>query len=450
LVQAANATPLLPLGAPPPISQLPDDGEEFRLAPPARRGPPNIRPVQLAPALVTRRATAVAPVGGEPSSDAAAPALLDSFHSGTAKLPSLFPQFGPHQSGHHPRRFYLLFVLTLLPLAIHLVYERDDLRERLTQTVQHHPEIGRQLGKGTEADELSPDALLDLLPEHRVEGAYLPRDTWAHWFFGGLALVCALGVVGLLFDRREAKLWHLPAASLFTSTFGIAFLWAIQFLAVLAPSVKVFAFRLSRLLAVLVLLLWLILWMYQLSLDPAEPFPLSLLGFTLGVALCEETVKSLPVWINLRSRSPVRSWQAACIWGLCSGIGYGIAEAIQYSAAYYNGYEPGSIYAVRFISCVALHAIWGGIVSISLFSQAELASPGWEFSDWFARCALVYFPAMFLHGLYDTCLTHDLPGAALATAVASFGVFAGLIEYSYRRYRFQTLAENARQRAAEG
>jgi hypothetical protein len=45
------------------------------------------------------------------------------------------------------------------------------------------------------------------------------------------------------------------------------------------------------------------------------------------------------------------------LWGMASGIGFGIAEGIMYSGRYYNGVAGADIHYVRFLSCVALHAI---------------------------------------------------------------------------------------------
>ena len=51
---------------------------------------------------------------------------------------------------------------------------------------------------------------------------------------------------------------------------------------------------------------------------------------------------------------------------LASGIGFGVSEGIMYSTRYYNGIVGVDLYFVRFISCVALHAIWTASVAISL------------------------------------------------------------------------------------
>ena len=48
------------------------------------------------------------------------------------------------------------------------------------------------------------------------------------------------------------------------------------------------------------------------------------------------------------------------------------AEGIMYSSRYYNGFASPGIYFVRFISCVALHALWTGSVGISVHRRQEM------------------------------------------------------------------------------
>ena len=50
-------------------------------------------------------------------------------------------------------------------------------------------------------------------------------------------------------------------------------------------------------------------------------------------------------------------WRTACVWGLASGVGFGVSEGIMYSQEFYNGIENGMTYLVRFASCVARNAV---------------------------------------------------------------------------------------------
>ena len=61
------------------------------------------------------------------------------------------------------------------------------------------------------------------------------------------------------------------------------------------------------------------------------------------------------------------TWRGACLWGMASGVGFGLAEGVLYAGQSYNGVAPAGIYLVRFASCVALHAVWSGSVGITVF-----------------------------------------------------------------------------------
>ncbi|MFL5241331.1 MAG: PrsW family glutamic-type intramembrane protease [Gemmataceae bacterium] len=165
---------------------------------------------------------------------------------------------------------------------------------------------------------------------------------------------------------------------------------------------------------------------YRAALDPDNGFLLSFLGFTLGVGFCEELVKALPVLWHYRERNN-QSWRGAFLWGLASGAGFGIAEGIMYSSRYYNGFAGPGIYFVRFISCVALHALWSGSVGISVRRRREMMQQGEEWYDYVFALFLIIGVPMVLHGLYDTLLKRGemlQNGMALAVAIATFGWLA--------------------------
>ena len=97
---------------------------------------------------------------------------------------------------------------------------------------------------------------------------------------------------------------------------------------------------------------------------------MSFVGFTCGVGLCEELCKALPLLWHYRSEASM-GWRGAALWGLASGVGFGVAEGIMYSSRYYNGISPLNMYVVRFVSCVALHAIWSASVGITIWRRQE-------------------------------------------------------------------------------
>lgn len=164
-------------------------------------------------------------------------------------------------------------------------------------------------------------------------------------------------------------------------------------------------------------------------------FFLSFLGFTFGVGLCEEITKAIPLLLRVKSipGDEEASWGSLLLWGLASGIGFGVAEGIMYCGQHYNGLQGSEIYYVRFISCVVLHAIWSGAVGVTLYNrQAWLhqAENNWEYCF---RVILIVLVPMVLHGLYDTLLKQDYHAWALVVALLSFGWLAWQIELMRRK-----------------
>jgi RsiW-degrading membrane proteinase PrsW (M82 family) len=122
-------------------------------------------------------------------------------------------------------------------------------------------------------------------------------------------------------------------------------------------------------------------------------------------------------------------WRDACVLGLASGVGFGVAEGIMYSSQYYNGLDAFDIYLVRFISCVALHAVWTAAAAVMVaHNQGGFETDEW--TDWLVHLIMVIGVPVVLHGLYDTFLKKDMNAYALLTAVASFGWLIFMIERS--------------------
>jgi RsiW-degrading membrane proteinase PrsW (M82 family) len=136
---------------------------------------------------------------------------------------------------------------------------------------------------------------------------------------------------------------------------------------------------------------------------PDSNFLLSALGFTFGVGLCEEFTKAIPLFFYFKGDARM-GWRGACLWGLASGIGFGVSEGIMYSSRHYNGLSGVDIYLVRFISCVALHAMWSASVGIAIarnVEEYERVEDAGGFGLFMLRMIAV---PMVLHGFYDTLL----------------------------------------------
>ena len=135
------------------------------------------------------------------------------------------------------------------------------------------------------------------------------------------------------------------------------------------------------------------------------------MGFTLGVGICEEICKILPVIVYLGTAQN-NTWQGACVVGLASAVGFGVSEGITYSSSCYNGISGGKIYLVRFISCVALQAVWTGARAVLLFGSPDSVHGG-DYSDLATTLAITPGVPIVLHGLYDTLLKQEMEVDAL-------------------------------------
>jgi RsiW-degrading membrane proteinase PrsW (M82 family) len=225
----------------------------------------------------------------------------------------------------------------------------------------------------------------------------------------------------------SAKPWQVLAVGLFTATVGIGLLLLVQVIAsattgriVVGNIIVMIIFAIFRFIA----------FSYNAAMDPDNGFLLSFFGFTFGVGLCEELVKTLPLFRH-RESDEGKAWRGLFIWGLASGAGFGIAEGLLYSSRYYNGISGPWLYVVRFVSCVALHAIWTGSVAITLYLRRDLFDKAERWRDWIAPTLVIVAVPMLLHGLYDTSLKRDMNWLALLVAAASFGWLAFLSSRLY-------------------
>jgi RsiW-degrading membrane proteinase PrsW (M82 family) len=327
------------------------------------------------------------------------------------------------------------FALALLPLCFSIVMPgetEEEFAQRLRESFEAVQPQGDPAGDASQTDESNPDEsdgmtrddLLNALPGHKLKGALLAYDSKMHWLFALLSVGFFLTFVALLASDGSANVLHLVGLGLFTATFGVAVLLVIQGLASFsAGGIRI---RGGGVIALIYLVLMAIGWMYYLALSSDVGFVGSAIGFTFGVGLCEEVCKALPILAYYRMGDNKQSWRGAFLWGLASGVGFGVSEGMMYSADHYNGISGSGIYFVRFLSCVALHAVWAGSVGISINQRQHLIDEG--DSDDLLHMALgvlrmIAIP-MVLHGLYDAFLKQQIPLLALLTAAASFGYLA--------------------------
>jgi RsiW-degrading membrane proteinase PrsW (M82 family) len=161
-----------------------------------------------------------------------------------------------------------------------------------------------------------------------------------------------------------------------------------------------------------------------------------MLGFTIGVGLLEELCKALPLYWHFR-KSASLDVRGAVVWGLASGIGFGVSEGISYAGSWYNGIQGGGIYVLRFSSCVALHAVWSATVAILIWRKQPSIHAMTHFFEWVPIVFTTLASSMLIHGFYDTCVKKEYGAAALASAVLSFALFFWLYDRSCREEKLR-------------
>jgi RsiW-degrading membrane proteinase PrsW (M82 family) len=383
-----------------------------------------IPPIDLeaAAAALLDAAEPAAPIPLRPEAEEAGPSV-SSAPPRRKPIVAVLPPLTTNDPPLWLRHLHWLLALALIPLAVSLLAGHDDsLMARIHETLESASEEEQARFAAAVHHAESLDDLINALPNHRAAGAMLPRSTGWHWGLALLAALIFLSFMMFLASDGSANPGHVLIVGLVTATVGVGFLFLVQGLASFTEG-RVIVGR--SILVLLFYVLKFIAFSYSAASDPENGFVLSFIGFTLGVGLCEELVKAIPLFWH-RDDDGGKNWRGLFIWGLASGAGFGIAEGILYSGRYYNGVTGPGAYAVRFVSCVALHAIWTGSVAITLYLRRALFDNIGTWHDWIGPILFVIGVPMVLHGLYDTCLKKDMNGVALAVAVASFGYLAFL------------------------
>jgi RsiW-degrading membrane proteinase PrsW (M82 family) len=334
---------------------------------------------------------------------------------------------GPESSSGR-EYLHLVLVLALIPLAFSLLSRaKSDLRERFEHTMEKaSDEVRAKVERVAHSKEASLDDVIDALPDHKLDDeAHLARDSMRHWAYAVASALVFLVLIALCLPRERVQVSHLFLVGLFTGTIGIVLLLAFQFAADMTQGVW---FRGRGIVTLLFYIVKFIGWSYHSALDPESSLVLSLVGFTFGVGLCEEFCKLLPLLAHYRSPGRAMGWRGACLWGLASGVGFGVSEGIMYAGRHYNGVASAGIYVVRFISCVALHAIWTASAGMALQAREGDVRSAENWVEASLQVLRVIAVPMVLHGMYDTLLKKDMNVAALVVGLASFGWFAWRIE----------------------
>lgn len=103
-----------------------------------------------------------------------------------------------------------------------------------------------------------------------------------------------------------------------------------------------------------------------LELSDAEPWPVRLVGMFLGVGLIEELSKlAIVVWLTGRPGIILQP-QTAVLYGMLSGLGFGIYEGVAYQTLVNREQGVDAAYflnVARLTTLPFLHAIWTGIAA---------------------------------------------------------------------------------------
>lgn len=245
----------------------------------------------------------------------------------------------------------------------------------------------------------------------------IPNDVFSRreWFKDKRLLMLAL--LGLS-PAILIRFTFIPFITFYTIALYFSVIWGLFFYyffktAQVRTSTTVLFFFLLQ---VIVFVLWDILGLpkwpvinFFYALTEHNFWPARLIGYILGVGVCEEVVKALPlIFLILKAREPYIP-QSLVFYGLMSGIAFGVFEGVQYQMTINSTLDYSSAFFMniaRLTSLPFLHAIWSGIAGY--FIAFANLYPRYRISLYFLA---IFVPAC-IHGLYDT-LGWSLPGLFL-------------------------------------
>lgn len=318
---------------------------------------------------------------------------------------------------------YMFFIVASLPLFLAILFEeKKTISQRLESTINALPKKEQaramKVYKEYKRDEADIDEVLQVLPDRKITGAWLPLYNKWHYHFTGAAAIGYLILLGLLFPQGFARFHVKIAVMLFTGVAGMALLYLIQDAATSGRGVLLggplgFLFALIGI-------------AYNVVDMPDVSFGTLLMANTIGVGLCEELVKALPVFYVLMGRNKL-SWHECASLGMASGLGFGIVEAFEYGHMY-HGLHDQLTYWVRFVSCIISHGISTAAAALMLHRFQGLLSGHLGIVDALLRMLLLISVPMCLHGLYNTLASKQMEGMALAVDLFNFAWFAVMVE----------------------
>lgn len=130
----------------------------------------------------------------------------------------------------------------------------------------------------------------------------------------------------------------------------------------------------------------------------SAPFPLSILGYILGIGLTEEFAKMIPLLVLERRAREPQLPQTMVFYGLMAGIAFGVFEGVQYQTSINIRADYTTAFVLniaRLTSLPFLHAVWAGVCGY--FVGMAGLYPQYRKSLY----VLALFIPATLHGLYD-------------------------------------------------
>lgn len=318
---------------------------------------------------------------------------------------------------------YMCFLLASIPLFLGILFEdKADVDTRLDKTIQALPKAAQVRAKKVyteyKRDEADLEEVLQVLPDKKIQGAWLPLYSKWHYYFTGIAAVVYLLLLGILLPKGFSKFHVKVFIAFFTGTAGMALLFLIQSIA--ASRAAIGGGGLFGLIFALIGIA------YNVGDNLDIGFVTLLLANIFGVGLCEELIKALPVFVYFMGRKRIR-WHECCAVGMASGLGFGLVEAFTYGQMYHGLFDQMA-YWTRFVSCVVSHGVSTAAAALFLHRFQSLVQGEMTWADAALRMLVLISVPMTLHGLYNTFATKNMDGLALATDLFNFGWLAVMIE----------------------
>ncbi len=262
--------------------------------------------------------------------------------------------------------------------------------------------------------------------------------------------VSFLGIIPLLIITVKHVSTQLTMFALF-----FAFVWGVIFKKFILNDSGTKRLAVPALFFTGIIGIWTLLFIYRflpefyLNLADSQNLIASLIGYILQVGICEELIKSLPIFIALRwFRADLNILSLVTI-GVFSGLGFAAFENLHYGEnAVGSAYDKTMNYGVeglvsgvqnamvlvmlRSLSLVFCHAVFSGIVAYFITTAyIRKEKKG-------ALIVIGFGTASVLHGLYDW-MAGLQPTIAALLAGFSFALFYGYLmklKNSERTFQF--------------